>query len=168
MTRYLITGGAAFIGSHIVEALLARGDEVPVLHIPCPGRLSNLDAVRDDPQFSFVQGSVLDERAVDEAVRWLFNTVGPRQSPACGMVIQRFVPQALAGEPLTVIGDGTQSRCFCHVTDVIDALGRLLDEPQAVGDVFNVGGSEEISIRELADLILRRTESLAGIVQLPP
>ena len=214
------------------------------------GRLSNLDAVRDDPRFRFVQGSVLDELAVDEAVRrsdvvvhlaaavgvkliveqplyslttnikgaisvleaahryrckvmvassseiygknnadtlneqadrvlgspavarWaystskavdemfayayhrerdlpsivvrLFNTVGPRQSPAYGMVIPRLVRQALADEPVTVYGDGTQTRCFCHVRDVVGALVGLLNEPRAVGDMFNVGSSEEI------------------------
>src|ERR1700722_16285931 len=69
VTRYLVTGGAGFIGSHLVEALLARGDEVSVLDSLSTGRLSNLDGVRDDPRFSFVQGSALDELAVDEAVR---------------------------------------------------------------------------------------------------
>ena len=223
VARFLITGGAGFIGSHLVEALLADGNEVSVLDSLSTGRLSNLDAVRDDPRFSFWQGSVLDELAVDQAVRtcdvvvhlaaavgvkliveqplyslttnikgaitvleaahryrrkvmvassseiygknnsdslneqsdrilgspavarWaystskavdeilayayhherdlptivvrLFNTVGRRQSPAYGMVIPRLVRQALAGEPLTVYGDGTQTRCFCHVAD---------------------------------------------------
>jgi UDP-glucose 4-epimerase len=273
VTRYLVTGGAGFIGSHLVEALLARDEEVSVLDSLSTGRLANLDAVRDNPRFSFVQGSVLDELAVDETVRnsdvvvhlaaavgvkliveqplyslttnikgaiavleaahryrrkvmvassseiygknnsdtlneqaervlgspavarWaystskavdeifayayhrerdlpsivvrLFNTVGPRQSPAYGMVIPRLVRQALAGDPLTVFGDGTQTRCFCHVADVVLALVGLLDEPRAVGDVFNVGGSEEISIEELARLIITRTGSSSSIVHLP-
>ena len=97
----------------------------------------------------------------------LFNTVGPRQSPAYGMVIPRLVRQALADEPLTVFGDGTQTRCFCHVTDVVGALVALLDEPAAVGDVFNVGSSEEISIQELATRIIARTGSSSPIVHLP-
>ena len=273
MTRYLITGGAGFIGSHLVDALLARGDEVSVLDTLSTGRLSNLTGASNDGRFSFVQGSVLDELAVDEAVRgadvvvhlaaavgvkliveqplfslttnikgaiavleaahryrrkvivassseiygknnsdtlneqadrilgspavarWaystskavdeifayayhrerdlpaivvrLFNTVGPRQSPAYGMVIPRLVRQALAGEPLTVFGDGTQTRCFCHVADVVRALVALLDEPAAIGDVFNVGGSEEISIHQLARRIIERTASPSPIVLLP-
>lgn len=88
----------------------------------------------------------------------LFNTVGPRQSPAYGMVLPRFVRQAVAGEPLTVYGDGTQTRCFCHVADTVDALLRLLDEPEAEGQVFNVGSEEEISILDLA----RRVVEMAG------
>jgi UDP-glucose 4-epimerase len=273
VTRYLITGGAGFIGSHLAEALLANGDEVSVLDSLSTGRLSNLAGVRSNPQFSFTQGSVLDELAVDQAVRscdvvvhlaaavgvkliveqplyslttnikgaitvleaahryrrkamvassseiygknnsgplneksdrvlgspavarWaystskavdeilayayhherdlptivvrLFNTVGPRQSPAYGMVIPRLVRQAMAGDALTVYGDGTQTRCFCHVDDVVDALIRLLHEPAAVGDVFNVGSSEEISIQGLAELIISRTGSTSSIRHLP-
>jgi UDP-glucose 4-epimerase len=273
MARFLITGGAGFIGSHLVEALLADGNEVSVLDSLSTGRLLNLDAVRDDARFTFWQGSVLDELAVDQAVRtcdvvvhlaaavgvkliveqplyslttnikgaitvleaahryrrkvmvassseiygknnsgslneqsdrilgspavarWaystskavdeilayayhherglptivvrMFNTVGRRQSPAYGMVIPRLVRQALAGEPLTVYGDGTQTRCFCHVADVVDALIRLLNEPRAEGDVFNIGSSEEISIQELAQLIIARTASPSPITHLP-
>lgn len=273
MTRYLVTGGAGFIGSHLVEALLGGGHEVTALDSLSTGRLANLATVRDDPGFSFIQASVLDELAVDEAVRgcdvvvhlaaavgvkliveqplyslntnikgaitvleaahryrrkvmvtstseiygknnsgplneqsdrilgspavarWaystskavdeilayayhrerdlptivvrLFNTVGPRQSPAYGMVMPRLVRQALAGEPLTVYGDGSQTRCFCHVTDVVDALLRLLDEPSAVGDVFNIGSSEEISIEDLAHRVIAATTSSSPIVHLP-
>jgi len=273
VTRYLITGGAGFIGSHLAEALLIQGDEVAVLDSLSTGRLSNLANVHDSPRFSFTQGSVLDELAVDQAVRecdvvvhlaaavgvkliveqplyslttnikgaitvleaahryrrkvmvassseiygknnsgplneksdrvlgspavarWaystskavdeilayayhherglptivvrLFNTVGLRQSPAYGMVIPRLVRQAVANEPLTVYGDGSQTRCFCHVADVVDALIRLLTEPEAEGDVFNVGSSEEISIEKLAELIIARTASTSSIVHLP-
>jgi UDP-glucose 4-epimerase len=83
----------------------------------------------------------------------LFNTVGPRQTGRYGMVIPRFVSQALAGEPITVYGDGSQRRCFAHVTDVVDALVRLLDEPKAFGQVFNVGNAEEITILQLAERV---------------
>jgi UDP-glucose 4-epimerase len=107
------------------------------------------------------------ERGLPTIVVRLFNTVGRRQSPAYGMVIPRLVRQALAGEPLTVYGDGTQTRCFCHVADVVDALIRLLHEPRAEGDVFNIGSSEEISIQELAQLIIARTASSSSITQLP-
>src|SRR5262249_41575184 len=74
----------------------------------------------------------------------LFNTVGPRQTGRYGMVVPRFVAQALAGEPITVYGDGTQSRCFAHVADVVGALIRLLGHPDAAGEVFNVGNDEEV------------------------
>lgn len=83
------------------------------------------------------------------------------------MVVPRLVRQALAGEPLTVYGDGNQTRCFCHVADVVRALIGLVDEPRAVGDVFNVGSSEEISIQELANLIIAKTGSPSAIVHLP-
>jgi len=273
VARYLITGGAGFIGSHLAEALLLGGNKVTALDNLATGRLANLTALAYHPDFSFVQGSVLDELVVDEAVRnsdvvvhlaaavgvkliveqplyslttnikgaitvleaahryrrkvmvastseiygknnsgplneqsdrilgspavarWaystskavdeilayayhrerdlptivvrLFNTVGPRQSPAYGMVVPRLVNQALAGEPITVYGDGTQTRCFCHVTDVVDALIRILNEPLAQGDVFNVGSSEEISIEELARQIVSKTESASPIVHVP-
>lgn len=261
---YLITGGAGFIGGHLAEPLLERGDRVVALDDLSTGRLSNLDHLGGHANFRFVQGSVLDELMVDElahtsdvivhlaaavgvqlivdqplrsfttnirgteivldaahryrrkvlvastseiygknghgplretddrligspsVARWgystakavdevlafayhreralpaliarLFNTVGPRQSPAYGMVIPRFVRQALQGEPLTVHGDGKQTRCFGHVSDVVDALVRLLDNECAVGDVFNVGnGGEEISILELAERVVELT-----------
>jgi len=269
----LITGGAGFIGSHLAEALLARDDHVVVLDNLSTGRFANLDAVGAHPHFRFVQGSILDELVVDEAVhesdavvhlaaavgvkliveqalrsfttnirgsevvlgaahryrrpvlvastsevygknnagplsetmdrvlgptsteRWsystakavdeilaflyhrerglpsvvarFFNTVGPRQSPAYGMVIPRLVRQALAGEPLTVHGDGQQSRTFCHVSDTVEAILRLLDEPAAVGEPFNIGGTREISVMELANLIRERTGSASRIDLIP-
>jgi UDP-glucose 4-epimerase len=96
-----------------------------------------------------------------------FNTAGPRQSPAYGMVIPRLARQAVAGEPLTVFGDGNQTRCFCHVSDVVEALVRLLREPRAVGEVFNVGAGEEISIRDLAHRIIAATASSSEIEFIP-
>jgi UDP-glucose 4-epimerase len=97
----------------------------------------------------------------------LFNTVGPRQSAAYGMVVPRFVRQAVAGEPLTVYGDGTQTRSFCHVRDVVKALLALLDEPCAVGDVFNIGSTDEISIGELAQKVIAQVGSPSQVVYLP-
>lgn len=85
----------------------------------------------------------------------LFNTVGPRQVGHYGMVVPRFVQQALAGERLTVYGDGQQSRCFCHVEDAVAAIIGLMNEPAAVGDVYNVGSTEEVTILELAQRVLR-------------
>jgi nucleoside-diphosphate-sugar epimerase len=270
---YLITGGAGFIGSHLADALLARGDRVIVVDNLSTGRLRNLDAVSGNPHLDVVHGSVLDELLVDELVnqcdvivhlaaavgvklvidqplrsfttnirgseivieaahryrrkilvastseiygkngveplaedadrhlgattvaRWaystakavdeilaysfhrerglpsivvrLFNTVGPRQSAAYGMVVPRLVHQALGGEPLTIFGDGHQTRCFCHVSDVVDAMLRLLGHPQAVGEVFNVGSQDEVSMNELAHRILRKSPNLAGIRWIP-
>jgi nucleoside-diphosphate-sugar epimerase len=264
---YLVTGGAGFIGSHVVEALLARGHSVTVLDNLSTGRVDNLPAIRD--RIDLVNGSVLDPLLVDELVadsdvvvhlaaavgvrliverplrslvtnikgsetileaahryrrkvllastseiygknssgsfredddrvlgsnkvsRWaystakavdeilafayhrerglptvvvrLFNTVGPRQTGAYGMVLPRLVHQALSGVPLTVFGDGRQSRCFCHVSDVVAAIVALLDEPRAHGDVFNVGSTEEVTILELAELVNARTGASSPI-----
>lgn len=107
------------------------------------------------------------ERGLPVVVVRLFNTVGPRQSPAYGMVIPRLVRQALANEPLTIFGDGRQTRCFGHVTDVIDALARLLDLPGAEGEVFNVGSSDEISILDLARRIIGRVDSRSSLQLIP-
>lgn len=270
---YLVTGGAGFIGSHLVEALLDRGDLVVVLDNLSTGRLRNLERVEKHDNLRIVHGSVLDELEVDRLVhtcdvvvhlaaavgvrlivdqplrsfttnirgsetiiesahryrrrillastseiygknaaqplaedadrvlgsptiaRWaystakavdeilayayhrerelpttvvrLFNTVGPRQSPAYGMVIPRLVRQAVAGEPLTIYGDGRQTRCFCHVSDVVDGLLRLLDHPAAVGEVFNLGSQEEISIAELASRIIEQTGSRSAVELIP-
>jgi UDP-glucose 4-epimerase len=107
------------------------------------------------------------ERDLPTIIVRLFNTVGPRQSPAYGMVIPRLIRQALGGTPLTVFGDGTQTRCFAHVADVVDALLWLLDREGAVGETFNVGSSEEVSILELAKMIIELTGTTAGIEQIP-
>jgi UDP-glucose 4-epimerase len=269
-STYLITGGSGFIGSHLADALLARGDSVVALDNLSTGRRDNL---RPHPNLRFVHGSVLDELMVDEltcqcdavvhlaaavgvkliveqplrclttnirgseivieaahryrkkllitstseiygknssgplredadrilgspsVVRWaystakavdeilanayhrerglptivvrLFNTVGPRQSPAYGMVIPRLVRQAISGAPITVFGNGSQTRCFAHVADVVDALLRLLDLEAAVGRTFNIGSEEEVSILELAKLIIRHTRSTSGIELIP-
>jgi UDP-glucose 4-epimerase len=107
------------------------------------------------------------ERRLPAIVARLFNTVGARQSPAYGMVIPRLVRQAVGGEPLTVYGDGLQTRCFCHVRDVVQALIGLLDDPRAIGEVFNIGNDHEISMQDLASLIIRRTNSSAPILKMP-
>jgi UDP-glucose 4-epimerase len=270
---YLVTGGAGFIGSHLVEALLDRGELVVVVDNLSTGRLRNLEHVEKHPNLRIVHGSVLDELMVDELVhtsdvvvhlaaavgvrliveqplrsfttnirgseivieaahryrrqillastseiygkngagplsedadrllgsptiaRWaystakavdeilaysyhrerglpttvvrLFNTVGPRQSPAYGMVIPRLVRQAVAGEPLTIYGDGRQTRCFCHVSDVVDGLLRLLDHPGAAGEVFNLGSQEEVSIAELASRIVEQAGSRSTLQRIP-
>jgi UDP-glucose 4-epimerase len=271
--RVLVTGGAGFIGSHIVDLHLQKGDEVAALDDLSTGSYRNIRHLMDNPCFRFVQGSVLDLGAVDSEVaqadvvyhmaaavgvqlivdrplqsmitnikgtehvleaaerhrvkvllastseiygknrngpfkeeddrllgsprklRWsystskavdeilayvyfkelglptvvarLFNTVGPRQVGHYGMVLPRFVGQALRGESLTVYGDGTQSRSFTSVNDVVIALSKLVENPEAEGDVFNVAGHEEITIHELAKLVIERTDSSSTITLVP-
>ncbi len=97
----------------------------------------------------------------------LFNTVGPRQTGRYGMVIPRFVEQGLAGDPITIYGDGTQTRCFAHVADVVEALVRLFAVPEARGQVFNIGNSEEISIAALADRVRVATGQRSLIRHIP-
>ena len=107
------------------------------------------------------------EKGLPAVIVRLFNTVGPRQVGQYGMVVPRFVEQALAGRPLTIFGDGTQRRCFCHVSDVVAALQALLGSTEAEGQVFNVGAQEEISIRSLADKVLAVTGSSSDVVMIP-
>jgi UDP-glucose 4-epimerase len=107
------------------------------------------------------------ERKLPVIVVRLFNTVGPRQTGQYGMVIPNFVRQALAGQPITVFGDGTQSRSFTYVGDVVRALVSLIDEPRAVGQVFNIGNGREISINDLAEKIKAMTGSSSEIVRIP-
>jgi UDP-glucose 4-epimerase len=107
------------------------------------------------------------ERGLPAVVVRLFNTVGPRQTGRYGMVVPTFVRQALAGEPLTVFGDGKQTRCFTHVDDVVRALRELLCHPEAYGQVFNVGGVREISIEDLARRVVHVTSSRSELVYVP-
>ncbi|MGI8566668.1 MAG: GDP-mannose 4,6-dehydratase [Pyrinomonadaceae bacterium] len=107
------------------------------------------------------------EKKLPTIVVRLFNTVGPRQTGQYGMVIPTFVKQALAGRPITVYGDGTQTRCFGYVGDIVGALIKLMDDPAAIGQVFNIGSNEEISIIELAERIKELTKSDSEIVLMP-
>ena len=107
------------------------------------------------------------EKKLPVIVVRLFNTVGPRQTGQYGMVIPNFVQQALAGQPITVFGDGSQSRSFTYVGDVVDGLIRLIAEPKAVGQVFNVGNGVETSIRTLAERVKEMTNSASPIVTIP-
>jgi UDP-glucose 4-epimerase len=271
--RYLLTGGAGFIGSHLCDALTARGDEVVVLDDLSTGRVENIEHLLGSAHVKLVEGSVTDERLVSELLesvdacvhlasavgvrlvverpvdallanvrgadavlsaaaalqtpvlftstseiygkksgtplhehsdrvlgsiakaRWnyanskafgealalgyhreqgarnvvvrLFNTVGPRQTGAYGMVLPRLVCQAVREEPLTVYGDGTQTRCFAHVADTVDALVRLLDSDSAAGGVFNVGSDSEISIITLARRVISRSGSSSEVHFVP-
>ena len=107
------------------------------------------------------------ERGLPTVVGRLFNTVGPRQTGQYGMVVPTFVKQALCGEPLTVYGDGQQSRCFTHVRDVVRALISLMDRKDAFGQVFNIGNTDEVTIQQLAEQVIARCGSSSPITYVP-
>lgn len=107
------------------------------------------------------------EKGVPVVVTRFFNTVGPRQTGRYGMVLPTFARQALAGEPITVFGPGTQTRCFSHVRDVVKAVAQLLEEPAAVGEVFNVGDDHEVSMLELAEMVRDAAGSNSEIRRVP-
>jgi UDP-glucose 4-epimerase len=271
--KALITGGAGFVGSHLAEALLGRGDEVFVIDNLSTGSIENIEHLKVSGRFHYTIETIMNEPVTAELVdradiifhlaaavgvrlivespvntietnvhgtenilklankkkkkvvvastsevygksdqfpfheesdlvmgptmkgRWsyacskaideflalayfkekklpvvvvrLFNTVGPKQTGQYGMVIPNFVKQALAGRPITVFGDGSQSRCFTDVADVVRALIELAEHPEAVGEVFNVGGDNEITILDLAKKIQALTGSKSEIVFVP-
>jgi len=107
------------------------------------------------------------EKKLETVIMRLFNTVGPRQTGQYGMVIPRFVKQALSGEPITVYGDGGQVRCFTYVDDVVDAAMKLMESPAAIGQVFNIGNDQSVTITELAKKIKALTNSSSEIVFIP-
>ncbi len=271
--RILITGGAGFIGSHLSDAYLQRGDEVFIIDDLSTGSIENIRHLKEHPRFHYtienvhnqpVTAELVDQcdvifhlaaavgvklivespvrtietnvhgtevvlslankkkkkvliastsevyglstevpfredgnlvmgattkgrwsyacsKAIDEFLAlayWrekklptivvrLFNTVGPRQTGQYGMVIPTFVKQALSGRPITVFGDGKQSRCFGYVGDVVGALMKLMDDERAVGEVFNIGSNQEISIMDLARKVKELTNSESEIVLIP-
>ena len=271
--KVLITGGAGFIGSHLAERYLARGDEVYVLDDLSTGSMENIRHLREDPLFNLNIDTVTNYRLVSELVdlcdityhlaasvgvrlivespvrtietnirgteivlavaakkrkrvlitstsevygkldrvpfredddlvmgptskgRWsyacskaideflaiaywkekrvptciarLFNTVGPRQTGRYGMVIPSFVRQALTGQDMTVYGDGSQRRCFTHVQDAVGALMGLAEHPRAVGEAYNIGGNQEVTILEVAERIKHLTASDSRITFVP-
>jgi UDP-glucose 4-epimerase len=127
-------------------------------------------------RWSYAASKLMDEfsalayhrtKGLEAIIVRLFNTVGPKQTGAYGMVIPRFVSQALAGEPLTIYGDGSQTRTFTYVADVVTALAGLMEADGAVGEVFNVGGTREITIRELAEKIIHMTDSRSVLQETP-
>ena len=271
--RYLITGGAGFIGSHLSEALLNGGDDVFVLDDLSTGSVENIRHLKASPRFHYIFDSIMNKHLLAELVdesdvifhfaaavgvrlivespvrtietnvhgtqnvldaaskkkklvftastsevygksdkvpfhedsdlvlgptskgRWsyaaskaldeflalsfwkekklpvivarFFNTVGPRQTGRYGMVLPNFVRQSLAGEPITVYGTGQQSRCFCDVRNCVQAVQRLISNPQAIGEVINIGSTEEVSIDHLALLVKQRTGSKSPITHVP-
>ncbi|TXR51679.1 NAD-dependent epimerase/dehydratase family protein [Quadrisphaera setariae] len=160
-TRLLLASTSEVYGKNTTEGLREFDDRV--MGSPQKSRWSYAEAKALDETLVALHVQHRDLRAV--TVR-LFNTVGPRQTGRYGMVVPRFVAQALAGADLTVHGTGTQTRCFCHVEDVVPALVRLMATPEALGHVFNIGNPEQVSVNELARRVVERTGSSSGVVHL--
>ena len=159
--RILVASTSEIYGKNTKVGLTEDDDRIS--GSPLKSRWSYAEAKAIDETIAYTRVVEFGLRAV--IVR-LFNTVGPRQSDRYGMVIPRFVTQALAGEPVTVHGDGSQIRCFCHVRDVVPALVKLMDDPGIYGQVFNIGSSEQVSIGQLAQRVIELTDSTSEIVHL--
>jgi nucleoside-diphosphate-sugar epimerase len=161
--RVLVASSSEVYGDHPQEQLLTE-DARRIYGPTTARRWAYADSKAMDEFFALARH---EERGLDCVIARLFNTVGPRQSGRYGMVIPRFVQAALAGRPIEVYGDGTQTRCLCHVLDTARALKRLMDEPATAGQIFNVGSQERISIFALAARVREKTESSSEIVLVP-
>ena len=137
-------------GKNTSDSLSEEDDRI--LGSPLKSRWSYSEAKAIDEILAYTYWR---EKGLEAVIVRLFNTVGPRQTGTYGMVLPRFVSQALKDQPITIFGDGTQSRCFCHVSDVVAATIALAENPLAFGKVFNLGGTEEISIATLAERIIQ-------------
>ena len=131
-------------------------DDDRILGSPLKSRWSHSEAKAIEEILAYTYWK---EKGLETVIVRLFNTVGPRQTGSYGMVVPRFVNQAVRGEPITVYGSGEQTRCFCFVGDVVTALVDLTEHPEAYGKVFNIGGSEEISMSELARRVIELADS---------
>jgi UDP-glucose 4-epimerase len=161
--RVLVASSSEVYGDHPEEQLL-REDARRIYGPTTARRWAYADSKAID---EFLALAWHEERDLDCVIARLFNTVGPRQSAQYGMVIPRFVQAALTGQPLEVHGDGTQTRCFCHVADTVRGLKGLMDEPATSGELYNVGSQERIAIRDLAERVLAVTGSSSEIVFVP-
>jgi UDP-glucose 4-epimerase len=159
--KILITSTSEIYGKN-VKGPLKEGDD-RILGSPLKTRWSYSTAKAVDEMLAYVYWK---EKQVPTIIVRLFNTVGPRQTGYYGMVMPRFIEQALNNQPITVYGTGKQTRCFVHVKDVVDALIKLSRQPQALGEVFNIGSQEEISIEQLAKEIIKFTKSRSKIKHL--
>ena len=160
--KILITSTSEIYGKNVNGPLKENDDRI--LGSPLKTRWSYSTAKAVDEMLAYVYWK---EKDVPSIIVRLFNTVGPRQTGHYGMVMPRFIAQALRDEPLTVYGNGKQSRCFIHVKDVVGALIELIKEPKAVGEVFNIGSQEEITIENLAGEIIKLTNSKSKIEYIP-
>ncbi|MFH1508148.1 MAG: GDP-mannose 4,6-dehydratase [Candidatus Omnitrophota bacterium] len=160
--KILITSTSEIYGKNVSGPLKETDDRI--LGSPLKTRWSYSTAKAVDEMLAYVYWK---EKKVPSIIVRLFNTVGPRQTGAYGMVVPRFIEQALKNEAITVYGDGKQSRCFVHVNDVVNALIKLVEEPKAVGEVFNIGSQEEITIEDLSKEIIKITKSSSKIKYIP-
>ncbi|MEV8407633.1 NAD-dependent epimerase/dehydratase family protein [Streptomyces niveus] len=158
----LVASTSEVYGKNTADGLTEDADRI--VGSPLKNRWSYAEAKALDETMAYLYGV---EYGVRTVIVRLFNTVGPRQSGRYGMVIPRFVQQALAGEPVTLFGDGQQIRCFCHVLDVIPSLVALLEDEGAHGTVFNLGSSEQVSMAELAAKVIAATGSSSTVVKIP-
>ena len=168
----IVLDAAANIG---VRTLLASSSEVYGKNPTMPLNEES-DRVLGSPEiarWSYSEAKAMDElhafelfkhKSFPVTISRFFNTVGPRQSGSYGMVLPRFVEAAISNQPLTVYGDGTQSRTFCSVTDVVDALVLLMDSKESIGQAFNIGSTNEITITDLAQKVIKLTDSKSEIV----
>ena len=160
--KVLITSTSEIYGKNTSDKL--KEDDDRILGSPLKSRWSYSTSKAVDEILAYVYWK---EKKVPTVIVRLFNTVGPRQTGHYGMVIPRFVEQALKGEPLTVYGKGDQSRCFMYVKDAVRGMIKLMEHPGAVGQVFNLGNGVEISMNKLAEKIIQLTQSSSKIVHIP-
>ncbi|NUR58765.1 MAG: NAD-dependent epimerase/dehydratase family protein [Catenulispora sp.] len=158
----LVASTSEVYGKNTADSLSEDDDRV--VGSPLLSRWSYAEAKALDETFAYLYGA---EYGLHTVIVRLFNTVGPRQSGRYGMVVPRFVEQGLAGEPLTIHGDGAQIRCFCHVLDVVPALVALLGDERARCQVVNLGNPEPVTIAELAQRVIAATGSTGGVVKIP-
>jgi UDP-glucose 4-epimerase len=161
-TPVFLTSSSEVYGKNISDSLRESDDRI--LGSPVTLRWSYSEAKAIDESLAY---AYFVERQLETRVVRFFNTVGPRQLGAYGMVVPRFVRAALANEPITIFGDGTQTRCFAHVYDVVDAVMALAFVKNSIGKVVNIGNDFEISINDLANKILNETGSSSKIVFVP-
>ena len=158
----LVTSTSEIYGKNTSSRL--HEDDDRILGSPLKSRWSYSEAKAIEEILAFTYWK---QKGLPTVITRLFNTVGPRQTGAYGTVIPRFVSQAIRSEPLTVYGDGSQTRCFCSVSDVVPALPLLLDDDRAHARVFNLGGTDEISITDLAHKVINLTDSDSKIRFIP-
>ncbi|MDQ3964063.1 MAG: GDP-mannose 4,6-dehydratase [Actinomycetota bacterium] len=156
--KVLVTSTSEIYGKNTSDRL--HEDDDRILGSPLKSRWSYSEAKAIDEILAYTYWK---EKGLPTVIVRLFNTVGRRQTGSYGMVIPRFVTQAIRNEPLTVYGDGSQTRCFCYVGDVVSALVALMDHPEAYGKVFNLGGTDEISMDELARKVVDLADSASKV-----
>lgn len=161
-TRMLVASTSEIYGKNTSDRLSEEDDRI--LGSPLKSRWSYSEAKAIDEILAYTYWR---EKGLETVIVRLFNTVGPRQTGSYGMVIPRFVSQALRNDPITVYGTGEQTRCFCFVGDVVKGMVALCDHPQAYGRVFNLGGSEEVSMKSLAERIISAAGSSSRLDFIP-